>query len=390
MISEAGDSRVNYNDCRGKGQVMMGDFFGRDKVSSVGNFDRKVCDDGGSSRSGVSGAGAGAGVGGGGKKIVSKKGREEKVNKENFKINQIFRGAEARSVSNVNVKRYGIKVMPKVGEYKSDCIKDHFFSENKIEAKEEARQASFMKKLSTKSIDIPKKIPRKLSAGTVLAEKILSIPNPKLPPNKYNPEDESSQPERINANKGQINLLIPRPMKYFMPNVPPDKIMPLDPKPKPPPKSLKPDPTPPAGLPDPETHQTRINPTVNNGFDPCTPPNPSNLQTWTYLTDKKFRSYQFSITETCLFHNTLVSLPTGLGKTFIAANIINNYHNWYPSGKIFFLAPTKPLVKQQISCIKQIKTIPKDLSIELTGEFKSSDRYSYYQQKKIFFMTPQT
>jgi Fanconi anemia group M protein len=31
------------------------------------------------------------------------------------------------------------------------------------------------------------------------------------------------------------------------------------------------------------------------------------------------RDYQYSITRKALFHNTLVSLPTGLGKTFIAA-----------------------------------------------------------------------
>lgn len=31
------------------------------------------------------------------------------------------------------------------------------------------------------------------------------------------------------------------------------------------------------------------------------------------------RDYQYSITRKAMFHNTLVSLPTGLGKTFIAA-----------------------------------------------------------------------
>jgi Fanconi anemia group M protein len=31
------------------------------------------------------------------------------------------------------------------------------------------------------------------------------------------------------------------------------------------------------------------------------------------------RDYQYSITKKALFGNTLVSLPTGLGKTFIAA-----------------------------------------------------------------------
>ena len=56
--------------------------------------------------------------------------------------------------------------------------------------------------------------------------------------------------------------------------------------------------------------------------------------------------------ETALFSNSLICLPTGLGKTFVAANVIFNYYLWFPEGKvihnfeikIFFLAPTKPLV----------------------------------------------
>jgi len=40
----------------------------------------------------------------------------------------------------------------------------------------------------------------------------------------------------------------------------------------------------------------------------------------------------------------LVCLPTGLGKTFIASMAIINFSRWFPKGKIFFLAPTRPLV----------------------------------------------
>ena len=35
--------------------------------------------------------------------------------------------------------------------------------------------------------------------------------------------------------------------------------------------------------------------------------------TWFYPTNKSVRKYQRDIVETCLFHNTLVTLPTGLG-----------------------------------------------------------------------------
>ncbi len=54
-----------------------------------------------------------------------------------------------------------------------------------------------------------------------------------------------------------------------------------------------------------------------------------------------FRKYQYDIVRSCLFDNTLVSLPTGLGKTFIAAVVMYNFYRWYPAGKVVFMAPTK-------------------------------------------------
>ncbi len=44
------------------------------------------------------------------------------------------------------------------------------------------------------------------------------------------------------------------------------------------------------------------------------------------------RQYQLSITKTALFTNTIVALPTGLGKTLIAAVVMYNYFRWFPTG----------------------------------------------------------
>ena len=52
------------------------------------------------------------------------------------------------------------------------------------------------------------------------------------------------------------------------------------------------------------------------------------------------------------FLNTF--LITGLGKTFVAAVVIHNFYRWYPNGKILFMAPTKPLVAQQIRACHDI------------------------------------
>jgi Fanconi anemia group M protein len=63
----------------------------------------------------------------------------------------------------------------------------------------------------------------------------------------------------------------------------------------------------------------------------------------------KSRDYQHTLVENGLFENSLVVLPTGLGKTFIAAVIMYNYFRWFPEGKIIFMAHSKPLVMQQVS-----------------------------------------
>jgi hypothetical protein len=41
---------------------------------------------------------------------------------------------------------------------------------------------------------------------------------------------------------------------------------------------------------------------------------------WIYPDNMPTRSYQYSIVEQCLYKNTMVVLPTGMGKTFIAVS----------------------------------------------------------------------
>ena len=53
-------------------------------------------------------------------------------------------------------------------------------------------------------------------------------------------------------------------------------------------------------------------------------------QTWVYPASIAERAYQVAIVEQALLHNTLVCLPTGLGKTFIAAVVMYNFFRWFP------------------------------------------------------------
>lgn len=82
--------------------------------------------------------------------------------------------------------------------------------------------------------------------------------------------------------------------------------------------------------------------------------------TWEYPSNSAYqdRIYQLQIVATALFNNTLVSLPTGLGKTFIAAVVMWNYYRWFPAGQVVFLAPTRPLVSQQIEACYKIVGMP--------------------------------
>ena len=40
------------------------------------------------------------------------------------------------------------------------------------------------------------------------------------------------------------------------------------------------------------------------------------------------------MSHSAIMQNTLVSLPTGLGKTLIAAVVMYNYYRWFPQGKV--------------------------------------------------------
>ncbi|KAJ0394392.1 hypothetical protein ATCC90586_000356 [Pythium insidiosum] len=113
-------------------------------------------------------------------------------------------------------------------------------------------------------------------------------------------------------------------------------------------------------------------------------------QTFVYPTNYSIREYQLTIAEKALYHNTLVSLPTGLGKTLIASVVMYNYYRWFPTGQIAFMAPTKPLVAQQIRACHEIVGIPLSDTAELQGSVPPNVRAQLWKSKRVFFCTPQS
>jgi hypothetical protein len=52
---------------------------------------------------------------------------------------------------------------------------------------------------------------------------------------------------------------------------------------------------------------------------------------WVYPEGVAERAYQVACIERALLNNTLVCLPTGLGKTLIAAVVMYNFYRWFPA-----------------------------------------------------------
>ncbi|GAA5968476.1 hypothetical protein JCM11641_007648 [Rhodosporidiobolus odoratus] len=138
---------------------------------------------------------------------------------------------------------------------------------------------------------------------------------------------------------------------------------------------------------------------VDTMYDPTAPippikwpPDQEAIKTFIYpvQADKPLRTYQYNIIQKALYDNTLVSLPTGLGKTFIAAVVMLNFYRWYPRGKVLFLAPTRPLVSQQIKACHFIAGIPQADCVELTGSTIPKLRAVGWATKRVIYSTPQT
>lgn len=99
------------------------------------------------------------------------------------------------------------------------------------------------------------------------------------------------------------------------------------------------------------------------------------------------RDYQNAIFETAKKHNTLVVLPTGLGKTLIALMLAKHRLSLFPDSKIILLAPTRPLVEQHYNYFT--KYLNQEEMRIFTGKINSKIRNKIWQNAKIIFSTPQ-
>ncbi|HDJ96783.1 MAG TPA: DEAD/DEAH box helicase [Candidatus Aenigmarchaeota archaeon] len=103
----------------------------------------------------------------------------------------------------------------------------------------------------------------------------------------------------------------------------------------------------------------------------------------------KPRLYQETIAATAIKRNTLVVLPTGLGKTLIAVLVAAYRLQKYPKSKILMMAPTRPLCAQHQKTFKKLLKIDDEKIILVTGKIKPEKRKLLYKDATIVISTPQ-
>jgi ERCC4-related helicase len=99
------------------------------------------------------------------------------------------------------------------------------------------------------------------------------------------------------------------------------------------------------------------------------------------------RRYQTDIASRAVDRNTLVVLPTGLGKTSIALRVMAEFLLREPTRSILFLAPTRPLVVQHARSVAETLLAPEPLT--LTGAIPPDRRTALLEPPQVVVATPQ-
>ncbi len=112
-----------------------------------------------------------------------------------------------------------------------------------------------------------------------------------------------------------------------------------------------------------------------------------------FLPTMEPRIYQQVIFSECVTNavNTLVVLPTGLGKTIIMAYLTAYSLSKAPRQQVLIVTPTRPLVHQiKEMFVEFIGNLSADMILEVSGEISPAKREQYYPNARIIVGTPQT
>jgi len=87
--------------------------------------------------------------------------------------------------------------------------------------------------------------------------------------------------------------------------------------------------------------------------------------------------------------NSLVVLPTGLGKTIIAILLIAKNLQKYSDSKIIILAPTRPLVWQHFNSCIELLDLQEEKIAQFTGRVAPAKRIELFFESQVIISTPQ-
>lgn len=106
----------------------------------------------------------------------------------------------------------------------------------------------------------------------------------------------------------------------------------------------------------------------------------------------EYRQYQKNISESACGKNTLVILPTALGKTVIAVLVCADMLYNYKEKRVLMMAPTRPLVSQHLKSFSAALKIPKEQIALVTGKTVPEARRAVWDKKdvvRLVFATPE-
>ena len=103
----------------------------------------------------------------------------------------------------------------------------------------------------------------------------------------------------------------------------------------------------------------------------------------------EMRLYQTVLSGIAIQENSLIILPTGLGKTVIMVIVSAFFLSKSPNNKIVITAPTRPLIHQHVSMFQEFLEIPYWKIVELSGQTIRSKRVDLWNEASIIICTPQ-
>ncbi len=103
------------------------------------------------------------------------------------------------------------------------------------------------------------------------------------------------------------------------------------------------------------------------------------------------RLYQKNIADAASHKNTLVILPTALGKTMIAALVCADTLYKYRDKRVLMMAPTRPLVSQHLKSFSAVLKIPEEQAAMVTGKTVPEARRAVWDKRdvRLVFATPE-